>query len=87
MRYTVTWHSASQEKLARIWLAASNRRAVALAADEIEALLAESPETAGVDFYGDFMLTVPPLGVVYTVSHADRIVRVVHAWHADLIGE
>lgn len=44
MRYTVNWRSKAQDELARIWLRASNRRAVTDAANRIDRLLKHSAD-------------------------------------------
>lgn len=45
------------------------------------------PETAGVDFYGDYILAIPPLAIVYTISAADCIVQVIGVYHQGGLGE
>jgi plasmid stabilization system protein ParE len=87
MRYTVTWRKDQKQKLARIWLASTDRRSVSAAADRIDRLLAENPQFVGDDFYGDFIVSVPPLVVVYTISREDRIAQVVSVYHEGAIGE
>jgi hypothetical protein len=42
--------------------------------------LAYSPETKGVDFYGDRLLVAAPLHVVYTIDSAQREVTVMRVW-------
>jgi hypothetical protein len=85
MRFNVTWRLDQKQKLVRIWLAASDRRAVSRSADRIEELLADNPVFSGTEFYGDLMLAVPPIGVIYKISIEDRIVEVVYVWHKDQI--
>jgi hypothetical protein len=87
MRYTVTWRASKQQKLARIWLASTDRRAVSAAADQIDLILAADPELVAQDFYGDCIMTIPPLVVVYTISHDDRLVEVIEVYHQGRLGE
>jgi hypothetical protein len=47
MKFTVIWQPSAEEDLVRIWNAASDRQAVADAADQVDNLLASSPQTAG----------------------------------------
>ena len=46
-RYTVVWHQLAKDDLAKIWLAATDRRAVTSAADRIDVLLANNPAEHG----------------------------------------
>jgi hypothetical protein len=81
MPFTVVWAVAAQNELARIWLQAPDRRAVTAAANRIEAALVHSPETKGVEFYGDRLLVDRPLHVVFRVSPDDLKVEVLHIWY------
>jgi hypothetical protein len=80
MRYTVTWHPDAEKELARIWLEAVHQQAVAFAANEMDRELSSEPERKGQEFFGDRILVVPPLAVTFSVSHEDRLVRVLQAW-------
>jgi hypothetical protein len=42
-------------------------------------MLRTDPTVKGVDFYGDRLLVVLPLAVVYVIKEQDRIVEVVSA--------
>jgi len=81
MRYTVTWHPDAADELTRIWLDASNRQAVADAANEIDRLLVADPDAQGEEFYGDRLLVASPLAITFTVRAHDRIVQVLQVWH------
>jgi hypothetical protein len=76
MRYTVVYMPAAINDLASIWIQAPDQQAVADATDEIDRLLAQSPETLGRPYNGYRILRVSPLEVVYEVSPDDCLVRV-----------
>ena len=48
----------------------------------IDAALLHDPELKGIEFYGDRLLVVPPLAVVYVIRQSDRNVEVLLVWHA-----
>jgi hypothetical protein len=50
MRFTVTWHPSAERELAENWLKATDRRAVADAANTIDQLLASDPLNHGAEF-------------------------------------
>jgi plasmid stabilization system protein ParE len=81
MRYTVVWLSAAEDELARIWNAAPDRQAVTRAADQADRVLSTAPDTQGQEFYGDWLLDVTPLHLIYNFSPDDRLVRVLDLWH------
>jgi plasmid stabilization system protein ParE len=81
MRYTVLWVRRAEEDLAAIWTGAANRNAIASAANTIDALLREDPESRGESRQGALrILFVPPLGVDFEVFEEDRLVRVLGVW-------
>jgi hypothetical protein len=81
MRFTVTWIPAAEENLADIWMRAADRQAVTSAAQTIDILLANDPQTRGNPRFDTVrMLTVPPLGVDFEVIEDDRLVYVLSAW-------
>jgi hypothetical protein len=45
----------------------------------VDAALRLNPEIKGVDFYGDRLLVVAPLAVVFMIREEDRIVEVLQA--------
>jgi hypothetical protein len=75
MRYTVTCPLDLQEKLASIWVKASDRGEVERASNRIDALLRQFP-TRGQDHGTHWALTIPPLTVAYTISSDDRQVAI-----------
>ncbi len=76
MRYTVTWLPAAQDELANIWNQASDRQAVAIAANRIDRTLLRDADQKGWPDNGQRILIDPPLAVTFTVSPDDRLVRV-----------
>jgi hypothetical protein len=77
MRYTVAWLPSAQNVLADIWNRASDRRAVADAANRIDAELRTDAHQKGRPLGGQRRdLRVAPLGVIFTVSPADRLATV-----------
>jgi len=80
MRYTVQWRRTAEAALADIWLCATDRQAVTRATHEVDRELAMSPETKGLDFYGDRLLLIAPLHVVFRVEPDDRRVTVLNVW-------
>jgi hypothetical protein len=80
MNFTVTWHRESREELARLWLAAPNRRELSTAADAIDRELSRDAHLKGEDFYGDRLFVSAPLAVVYMVSVDDCRVEVLDVW-------
>ena len=80
MKYMVIWTKNAQDKLAELWLNAVDRKAVEQAANQIDLILTRSPETKGQDFYGDRILTIAPLNVVFNVETQDLRVQVIDVW-------
>jgi mRNA-degrading endonuclease RelE of RelBE toxin-antitoxin system len=77
IRYTVVWAPEPQNELAELWLVASDRAAVAQAADEIDDRLATSPISKGVELSeGLRRFRYAPLQVLYVVRTDDRVVEV-----------
>ena len=76
-RYTVVWHDDAQDQLAELWMNASDRRLVTLAANAIDRHLANDAETKGIGVEGGLrQAIVPPLRLLFSVSEADRIVKI-----------
>jgi len=76
-RYTVVWHDDAQNQLAEIWMNVSDRQSVTLAANAIDRQLADDASTKGTAVEGDLRLAiVPPLRLLFAVSQADRLVRI-----------
>lgn len=81
MRFTVSWLRSAEIELARLWLDVEDRTTLASAADEIDRLLRTCPLDVGESREKHRrILLVRPLGVKYTVSLDDRLVRVLHVW-------
>lgn len=77
MKFTVGWTETAQRTLTEIWLAARDRQAIHEANADIESALATRPLTAGESRAGAFRIYCSgPLAVVYSVSEADRMVKV-----------
>jgi hypothetical protein len=77
--YTVVWHEQALDELAAIWAASDRQQAVTESVSRIDRILRTDPAVKGVDFYGDRLLVVVPLAVVYLVKEQDRIVEVLTA--------
>ncbi len=80
MPFTVVWLPAALQQLADIWNSATDRNAVTRAASRVDAILRIDPESKGVDFYGDRLLVLPPLHIVYRVLPDDMQVEVLQVW-------
>jgi hypothetical protein len=79
--YTVTWTKAAVNELTNLWLNALDRSAVTRASARIEALLRSNPYAQSESRDGNKrVIFAPPLGVMFTVSDADRIVTVRAIW-------
>jgi plasmid stabilization system protein ParE len=80
MRYTVVWTNFALARLTDLWLQTADRNAVTAAQHQIDQLLRVDPELQGVPFFGDRLLVVPPLRVVFAVNPMDMIVEVFDVW-------
>ncbi|MBW3599533.1 MAG: hypothetical protein KY475_19950 [Planctomycetes bacterium] len=81
MKYTVTWSPRAQLRLADIWLKATDRAAIAAAANRIDAELGRGPFGVGDARRGGArFLSVPPLCVLFDVSPDDMRVEVWAVW-------
>ena len=81
MKWTVTWKPSAQHDLAEIWLRSLNRRAITLAAAEIERLLLRDPLGVGESRDKDErLLIIFPLAVRYKVFPDDLLVSVQETW-------
>jgi hypothetical protein len=84
-RYTVTATPKAENDLARLWLSASNRGAVAQAADTMDRLLRDDASQKGYDAgQGVRQLIVSPLLAEFSVDEEDRRVTI---WSIRHIGE
>lgn len=82
MRYTVTWKRAAELALTEIWLESTDRRTVTRLINQVDSVLKNRPEEVGEEFYGDRLLVLPPLHVVYAVNQIDRHVQIQQVWVA-----
>ncbi len=81
MKYTVVWKPAAERTLTAIWLAGSDRAAIARAAREIDRLLQTSPNEIGESRDANRRIAFElPLGVTYSVNSQDRLVKVLEVW-------
>lgn len=80
MRYTVKWRPKAENILADIWTAAQDRQAIANAANEVDRQLERDAESKGTEFYGDLLIVVAPLHVVYKVASNKQVVTVLYLW-------
>lgn len=81
MIFTVTWSEWAQQQLAAIWLAATDRTAVARASHDIDQTLREDADTVGRRRSGDVRrFWHPSLAVEFEVSEPDRLVTVIAVW-------
>lgn len=81
MKYEVIWRPIAEQRLAQLWLSASDRPAVTQAANAIDAAMERDPlnlgesrlDTTRVVFEG-------PLGVLFDVHAKQRRVAVLDVW-------
>ncbi|MBI5759337.1 MAG: type II toxin-antitoxin system RelE/ParE family toxin [Planctomycetales bacterium] len=72
-RYTVLWMRSAQRELAQLWVASSNRNAIALAANLIDSELTTDAGAKGIEIgEGIRGLFVPPLRILFAVNEQDR---------------
>jgi hypothetical protein len=82
LNFQVLWAPEAEEELAGIWLSATDRNAITVAAHLIDSALRTKPEDAGESREeGRRILLQPPLGVVFIVSAEDCRVSVLSVWH------
>jgi hypothetical protein len=70
----------AQDQLTDLWLNSTNRNLVTRASHQIDHLLSTDPDRQGVAFYGDRLLVVPPLQVVYRIDTDDMQVVIEMIW-------
>jgi hypothetical protein len=76
-KYTVTWVKSAQNELATIWTQATDKQAVADAADAIDRELSTDAPTKGQPATGGLRsFEIDPLQVLFSVSEPDRLVTV-----------
>ncbi len=78
MKFRVTWKPDARRNLARLYLAATDKRAFTKAADRIDAVLTRNPIGNGMQIKGNRRAWMSaPLVVTYDVLLDDYLVRVV----------
>jgi hypothetical protein len=81
VRYTVIWATEAEDEIARLWMEAAVRGVIADAADGIDEMLRRDPQSVGESREDERrILFVWPLGAIYRVREADRIVNVSEVW-------
>jgi hypothetical protein len=81
MKYTVVWLPSAERDLTDLWLNAPDLPVVSDAADELDAQLARSPEDLGESRFENVrMAFAGPLGILFEVQDADKLVRVLRVW-------
>jgi len=81
MRYTVVWTPSAERHLSTIWIEASDRRQITVAADRIDASLAKGAPTCGESRDDNVRIVFEsPLAVEFEVLQDDSIVSVLAAW-------
>jgi mRNA-degrading endonuclease RelE of RelBE toxin-antitoxin system len=81
MRYTVIWRQLALDTLADLWFSSNRRESITQSVDEIDRLLRHDPEQCGEEYYGDRIVVVNLLEVIFQVQEDDRIVEVITIWH------
>lgn len=81
MNFTIIWSEAAIDDVARVWLAATDRNAITLAANEIDRLLATDAHHVGESRLGNQRVAfAPPLGFRFDVIVDDLRVTVGAVW-------
>ena len=80
MNYNVQWSAEAENELMRVWLAASNRRAVTDAVNRLEKGLKSAPLELGESRYDQRRIAFePPIAISFDVSA--NLVKVLNLWH------
>ena len=83
MKYTVVWQAPALRRLAELWNDATDRAAIARAADAIDRLLGTDAAQQGEARSGNMrILFVGPLAVLYEVEELDRLASVFAVWRS-----
>jgi hypothetical protein len=80
MRFTVIWSLIALDQLTELWLSTTDQNAVTAAQHQIDQLLLVDPDTQGVPFFGDRLLTVLPLRAVFSINTMDMQAVVEQVW-------
>jgi hypothetical protein len=79
-RFRLYWQPRALDDLADIWMKASNRAAVNLSIDFLEAQLAENPAVWGRELSeGLYQIAIQPVRLFFTLDVNQLIVKVLHA--------
>ena len=77
MRFDVVWSSKAERELADLFLEASDRYEVRLAADWLDQQLGTQPDRIGVEVHEGLLVTRrSPLKIFFSISAEDRRVEV-----------
>ncbi len=77
MKFTVVWLPTAESLLADLWNNAQDRQAVTDAANTIDRLLGNDPQTKVTPVDQLYFLRVHPLVVLYDLNFDDLMVRVI----------
>jgi plasmid stabilization system protein ParE len=82
MNYSVHWTPVAENRLASIWLSASDRNEVTQAAHQIDLRLQSDPLHTGESRQSSVLRFTfePPLGIEFEVIEDDKKVRVLTVW-------
>jgi hypothetical protein len=80
MHYDVEWDDAALVELTDIYNRSPDKNAITQASDQVDRELSVDPEKKGQDFYGDRLLLVGPLHVVYRVGEDTQTVHVLSVY-------
>jgi hypothetical protein len=81
MKFTVLWQAKAEHSLADIWMRSADRAAITHASKSIDDDLRDHPFDVGESRGGLERITFSgPLGVAFSISEADSIVRVLRVW-------
>jgi len=81
MNWKVVWKPDAERRLTTIWLSDRIRPRVTETANEIDAMLAADPLSAGESREdNDRVIFVKPLGALVEVLHDKRTVNVLEVW-------
>ena len=79
--YTVNWRPSAEQDLANLWNSASDRSAIASAADAIDDALARNPLAVGESRKENTRIGFEtPLVVIFDVDESARVVNVWEVW-------
>jgi hypothetical protein len=79
--FAVRWKKVARERLADIWLRATDRNEITQTAHRIDLVLQSNPEEKGESREGGRrVLLVPPLGVIFRVRPDAAMVEVLQVW-------